>query len=333
LADQTELLKRSAEPLPVPRSGRTVTVLLGIAAAGLAGFTLCRLLGIDQFTPFAQAISFTGYALPTGLVVALLAAMGRRWRAAVAAGLVVAALAVVLAPRAVGGDAPSPAQGVALRLMTLNLRYGGATDAAISLVRRERPDVLSLQEVTPEALDQLEAAGIDKWLPYHAARPQPAVAGTALYGKAPLTRARTVNAGTRFDMVRAETVYRGVKLDLVAAHPSPPVPGPPTEDWRLDTDRLPRPTSGDGTVTILAGDFNATLDHSPLRHLIARGYVDAADAVGKGLTPTWQEGWVLPVTIDHVLVESGVGVRAVRVYDAAGTDHRALVADLTLPRV
>ncbi len=308
-----------------------MTVLLAIAVVALGGFTLCRLVGFDRFTPLAQLISFTEYLVPVTVLVTVLAAVRRQWRTTLVGCGIVAALVAVLVPRAVGGEAP--ADGVPLRLMTLNLRYGAATDGAVSLVRQLRPDVLSLQEVTPEALDQLEAAGIDKWLPYHAVRPRPGVAGTALYGTEPFRHARTVDSRTRFDMARAETSHKGLKLDLVAAHPSPPVPGPPTEDWRLDTDRLPRPTSGDGTATILAGDFNATLDHSPLRHLIARGYVDAADAVGKGLTPTWQEGWVLPVTIDHVLVESGVGVRAVRVYDAAGTDHRAVVADLTLPRV
>ena len=41
------------------------------------------------------------------------------------------------------------------------------------------------------------------------------------------------------------------------------------------------------TSQILAGDFNATLDHAEFRALLDRGYVDAADAVGDGLTPTW----------------------------------------------
>ena len=42
---------------------------------------------------------------------------------------------------------------------------------------------------------------------------------------------------------------------------------------------------GDGRI--LAGDFNATLDHPELRAVLDRGYVDAADAASGGLKPTW----------------------------------------------
>jgi endonuclease/exonuclease/phosphatase (EEP) superfamily protein YafD len=330
LADQTELLERIPRPRQRTPGSRFGTGLLAAIVLLLAGFTLCRLLGWDTFTPLAQTISFTEYALPLAVLVTVFAGVRRKWRTTVVGCLVVAGLFAAVAPRAIGGEAP--ADGVPLRLLTLNLRYGAATDGVLALVREHRPDVLSLQEVTPEALRELQRAGIDQWLPYHAARPHPGVAGTALYAKAWLTHERGVDRHTTFDMVRAETVHNGVKLDLVAAHPSPPVPGKPTERWRYDIDRLPRPTSGDGTVTILAGDFNATLDHSPLRRLIGYGYVDAAAAVGKGLAPTWQGGWVPPVTIDHVLVESGVGVRSYQVYDVAATDHRAIIVDLRLPR-
>ena len=40
-------------------------------------------------------------------------------------------------------------------------------------------------------------------------------------------------------------------------------------------------------ATILAGDFNATLDHVELRRLLGTGYRDAAASLGRGLTPTW----------------------------------------------
>jgi endonuclease/exonuclease/phosphatase (EEP) superfamily protein YafD len=72
-----------------------------------------------------------------------------------------------------------------------------------------------------------------------------------------------------------------------------------------------------------------------LRRLLGRGYADAADAAGDGLTWTWaarDHPHTLPITIDHVLVDRRVralGVRAVRI---PGSDHRALVARLRLPR-
>jgi endonuclease/exonuclease/phosphatase (EEP) superfamily protein YafD len=90
----------------------------------------------------------------------------------------------------------------------------------------------------------------------------------------------------------------------------------------------------DGPLRILAGDFNATLDHADLRRVLAGGYEDAASVVGAGLHATWPEGRLVPptVAIDHVLADERAGVRAVSVHTLPGTDHRAVFAELVLPR-
>jgi endonuclease/exonuclease/phosphatase (EEP) superfamily protein YafD len=87
-------------------------------------------------------------------------------------------------------------------------------------------------------------------------------------------------------------------------------------------------------VRILAGDFNATLDHAEFRRVLDRGYEDAADQVGTGLRATWPANGrlTLPVTIDHVIADERCGVRDVRVLPVPGSDHRAVLAVLELPR-
>ena len=71
----------------------------------------------------------------------------------------------------------------------------------------------------------------------------------------------------------------------------------------------------------MAGDFNATLDHRELRALLDRGWIDAADAVGAGLTWTWPalRRRALPLTIDHVLVDRRVRVEEVTVVKVPGS--------------
>ena len=103
--------------------------------------------------------------------------------------------------------------------------------------------------------------------------------------------------------------------------------------WDRDLRSLPA-ASPDGAITILAGDFNATLDHAELRRLIDTGYEDAAATVGDGLRPTWPQGrrFPPPVTIDHVLADERCGVRKVTVHTIPGTDHRAVFAELVLPQ-
>ncbi|MEU0229571.1 MULTISPECIES: hypothetical protein [unclassified Streptomyces] len=59
---------------------------------------------------------------------------------------------------------------------------------------------------------------------------------------------------------------------------------------------------------------------------------DAARAVEKSRAATWPAEGPLPpyVQIDHVLVSGEFSVEEVRFPDLAGTDHRAVLADLDL---
>jgi endonuclease/exonuclease/phosphatase (EEP) superfamily protein YafD len=121
-----------------------------------------------------------------------------------------------------------------------------------------------------------------------------------------------------------------LRVDVVSVHPYPPSGPKAVSDW---TDALRSlPAAGTGPLGVLAGDFNATLDHDELRRVLERGWFDAADATGEGLTPTWPVGELLPppVTIDHVLIDERAGVREYEVLDLRGSDHRPVYAEVAL---
>jgi len=133
----------------------------------------------------------------------------------------------------------------------------------------------------------------------------------------------------------ALTLPDGAELALVSVHPYPPLSGPSVRDWQAVLRGLPGSTDG-GLPHILAGDFNATLDHRELRHVLDRGYTDAADATGDGLRATFptasdRRSWPPLITIDHVLVPDTIRVRRVTAYEIPGSDHRAVIAELVLP--
>ena len=134
-------------------------------------------------------------------------------------------------------------------------------------------------------------------------------------------------------MTVAEVTVRGAASPQVwAVHPRVPSRAENMAEWRADLRALPPAT--DETVRILAGDFNATLDHAELRRVIGRGYEDAADTVGARAAARRGRrtaGIPPPVTIDHVLVDERAGVRSVRVLPLAGSDHRAVLAEIALP--
>lgn len=113
--------------------------------------------------------------------------------------------------------------------------------------------------------------------------------------------------------------------------PKPPWSPGATARWRGQLSALPEP--GD-SPRILAGDFNATLDHAQFRRLLRRGYVDAASQAGNGLSATWgpQPGRrPALLAIDHVLTDRRCAVLTTSAHRLAGTDHRALYAELRLP--
>ena len=84
---------------------------------------------------------------------------------------------------------------------------------------------------------------------------------------------------------------------------------------------------------VLAGDFNATLDHSMLRAGMV-GCDDAAAQRGDGLIPTWgptQRTRAIGPQIDHVLATRGIQAASFQVLDLPGSDHHAILATLRLP--
>jgi endonuclease/exonuclease/phosphatase (EEP) superfamily protein YafD len=292
-----------------------------------------RLFGLERGFPLVPLVSFTPLAVAASAVVVVVAVLLRRRVPALVAGVAALVLAVVVAPRALGGPTePQGRPGPRLRVLTANMSLGfGSAPALVALARRTDADVLSVQELTPELVVALHRAGLDEVMPHYALAPESGAAGTGLYARVPL-RAIGRPDGTSFPMASAAArPAGGPEVQLVAVHSIAPrrhLVGA----WDADLRALP-PGAPAGPVRILAGDFNATLDHANLRRILDTGYIDAASIVGAGLHGTWPVGRRLPpaVTIDHVLADRRCGVRAVSVHTIPGTDHRAVFAELILP--
>jgi endonuclease/exonuclease/phosphatase family metal-dependent hydrolase len=236
-------------------------------------------------------------------------------------------------PRALAGPEPA-ADGPRLVVMTANLYVGrGDPAAVVAAVRAYRVDVLSLQELTPEELGRLDAAGLRRLLPYRVAKPDGGASGSGLFARVPL-RALPEHPlpGIAHQPAAALTVA-GTPLRVKVAHPRPPISRGAEPQRRAAMEAMPASDSR-GDVQLIAGDFNATLDQRALRALLDRGYTDAADAAGAGLTWTWpvrDHPHLLPITNDHVLLDHRVRARSVTALRIPGSDHRALIANLQLP--
>ncbi|SIN37494.1 endonuclease/exonuclease/phosphatase family protein [Micromonospora cremea] len=325
-----------APPAPTRRRADGIgTALCWLAVVPTTAWAAARLAGLDR-GPLVQALAFTPYVAGWSVLALTLALALRRWWPAAVAALAAAVLIGVVAPRALAAPQPA-AGGPIVRLLTANLLAGSAdARTLVELVRRHRVDVLTVQEFTPDAQAALDRLGLDRLLPHRQLNAQIGTPGSGLYSRWPITDAgvRHNRGGWGFSQAYGTLAVPGAPpVRVESVHPSAPYALDQVGAWRGDLTTQP-PATPDGGLRILAGDFNATLDHGPLRALLRTGYVDAADATGAGLTGTWgpYDGDLIPpVTIDHVLIDRRIAVRAVAVHDLPGTDHRPVLATIRLP--
>ncbi len=282
-----------------------------------------------------QLFAFTPYVAAWSVIPLVLALIGRRWLLAALAALTVAGLAVAVLPRSLADADRGPQTGVRVTVMTSNMLFGNA-DATelVRLVRDNDVAVLAVQEFSPQAQTNLAAAGLGDLLPYTTLGAEAGASGSGLYSRFPLADAAVRRNGAGFNQAYATVRAPGaVAIQVESAHPAAPYAISALGDWRSDLEAQPR-ADPDGAPRILLGDFNSTLDHKPLRDLIAGGYRDAAAATGDGLVGTWgpyDGDPIPPVTIDHVLTDERIGVVSTAVHGITGTDHRAIIAEVVLP--
>jgi endonuclease/exonuclease/phosphatase (EEP) superfamily protein YafD len=310
-----------------------------LVVGGMAGLGAARLARADRVrqveAPVAPLLSFAPQAMAGGLLGYLL--LRRQRVAAAAAGLTGAALATVVLPRAIRRTQPK-ADGPVLRVITANLLRGRADEEAlVRLVQRNGVDVLFLQELTESAVVRLKQAGLADVLPHEMIDVRgESSRGSGMYARFPLAEGRALPPSFAAQPVARLELPGGPGVDLVCVHtqpPNPPLPGQ-VGKWREELSLLPPSAdSVDAPPVVLAGDFNATLDHESFRGLLRRGHVDAAAQLGRGLVPTWAPfpGWPGLLTIDHVLVDPRCAVLAVEVHPLPGSDHRAVYAEFRLP--
>jgi endonuclease/exonuclease/phosphatase (EEP) superfamily protein YafD len=190
------------------------------------------------------------------------------------------------------------------------------------------PDVLVLQEYTPEARDEFERSHLLEYYPHRIDQAEPGTTGEAIYSRFPLRLGRPAD-GTRDQLAVVTTLPDGQDLHIADVH----VFGPQGDDkafWYRSLRTLDRDLTALPEPWIAIGDYNATTDHRAYRDLLDGGRADAHVATGRGHARTWPAGKAVPPVflIDHAIVSPGVEVTGTREQTLPGTDHRMIEVDL-----
>lgn len=331
--------------------GILFTVLLAIATAIVVWPQFFRL---EQTYPFAQIVAARGLILSGFLIVAVIALLllvARPLRGFAASVLVVALLgagatALIGATRGFGATDLPPPTDDSIRVLTWNTA-GEAVSAEViaQQILEQGADIVALPETT-EAVGEriaimLREQGHPMWVHHVQFRPDVPNAPqswqtTVLvapdlgeYSVIESARNGTSNTGSVPSVVLMP--IDGSGPTIVAVHAVAPRVAE-MQQWQSDlkwiADQCP---AGD---FILAGDFNATVDHMSSLGVEGgdMGYCrDVATRTGNGLTGTWPSS--LPALagapIDHVMVSPNWTPTGSAVLNAAGgSDHRALVVQL-----
>jgi vancomycin resistance protein VanJ len=277
-------------------------------------------------------------ALPLTLLVTFAAWLQPRWSAsALAVG--VAAFAGCLGyviPWGVmlsGGGRDRPT----LRLLTCNVQYKDLDAKALAdLVREERPDVVLLQECDLD--DPREVLGGGDW---HV-RSEGEFCVASRYPIVGYEVLGPPDKAYRRIAVRVKVLWRGMAVSVVAAHLMSPRKGleevirssfrsPGTfrevlAVQRLESGLLRRWVGNGDEPTLVAGDFNLTVEHPLYRHDWS-DFTNAFSRAGWGLGHTMFTRHI-GLRIDHVVCGWGWRPTGSRVGPEVGSAHRPVVAEL-----
>ncbi|MDZ7578701.1 MAG: endonuclease/exonuclease/phosphatase family protein [Candidatus Nanopelagicales bacterium] len=296
--------------------------VVGVAVAGVAAITAFRYLGVETGV-LALAIAFTPFVCLASVLLLPLALLSRSVAVAAAAVAAAAIQLSWLVPGFVGADVPSDSPAT-LTVMTANLQVGRAdADRITGLVSANRVDLLGVQEMTAPARERLREAGIDSLLPFGRFDNS----GNGIWSRYPIGGPDAGGVALEWPTLGARVEGPRGDFTFVTVHPSAPLT-PGHARWTADQPLLLANLNSTRGPVVVAGDFNATLDHRVMRDLQAAGFSDAAEASGAGLNLTWPVGR-LPfpaVSIDHVIYRD-VDLAPVNTFTetVGGSDHLAVI--------
>lgn len=336
---------------------RLVGLLVALAfAAGAAVLTWPSAFGAERTFPLAQVISFRAplaAAFIAATLLMLLFALIRPIRALAFVLAVVFALAggvnvSLLSQRGLGSEEMPAKTASSLRIMTWNT--AGSATSAESIAQFAvgmQADVVTLPETTietgAEVAELMRDMGQPMWA-HHAEYGEYGITGwdatsTTVLIKPELGEYSVIQSsldGSSNTSTVPSAVAMPVSGDgpiIVAAHAVAPRQEYMTQ-WRSDLQWLADQCATDNVI--LAGDFNATLDHMTGMGVdggtLGRCH-DAASESGNGGVGTWPTSApaLLGAPIDHVMATPDWKVSAsvvMRTLDGSGSDHRPIVVQL-----
>lgn len=301
--------------------------LMQAAAVITVVFSVVTLLAIDHF----GIQLFTHFRLQY-LIVSILFLLLYRWLQSPwligAVAITVVINAVLVLPWYFGKQDSS--DGTELKLLHVNvLSHNTEHDRLTELVETEQPDVIVLQEVSPQWVAALKTLQVN--YPFGKVEAREGNFGIALLSRLPLTSITAIDSPPlTYPSLVADAVVGGRTLRIVTSHPTIPLGSNLFGARNEQLDSVPS-LFGSGTdASLFVGDLNASLWDIHYRSFERVTGLRSARK-GFGIVPTWPTYMPFAmIPIDHVLVSDAINVRDVHSGSRIGSDHLPLVVTISL---
>lgn len=305
----------------------SVLGLVQAAAFVTAVFSVVTLLSADHFGVQLFTHFRLQYLVVSLLFLLLYRLLHNPWIiGAVAASMAISAFYVL--PWYLGS--PAAAGGTELKLLHANvLSHNSEHDKLFKLVEDEQPDIIVLQEVSPQwatALQTMKAA-----YPYGIVEARDGNFGIALLSRLPLAGLVAIESPPlAYPTIVADVAVGGRSLHIVTTHPTIPVSRHLYSARNEQLATLPELLESDSDARLLVGDLNASMWDLHYRELeSATGLRNARR--GFGVVPTWPTFMPFAmIPIDHVLISDAIGIQDIHSGPRIGSDHLPLVVTMSL---
>ncbi|MGA3218652.1 MAG: endonuclease/exonuclease/phosphatase family protein [Acidimicrobiales bacterium] len=306
------------------------------AVAALAVVTVFHLSHREPLTLIVGLIAATPWIYMLAWVTASIGLFSRR-PALVATSLVLVGLQLWwvvpdfdpishLSPR-VPGD-------VSLRLFDANVSQSNRNlDEIAGEIRRDKPQVVTMEELTFLGLRSLNETGAMTNYAYKLVRPAYGSYGMALWSVFPLAGATEWLAVGHPELRTWLELPGGRHLRIDVLHTTAPVGKGEPWGWSDQLEAIYAELSHEPRPLVVVGDLNATWYDWHFQALLGLGLRDAAVVAGRGWQMTWprDQAPVVPyLRIDHVLLSSSVSLQSYSLGDGEGSDHHPLLVQIVL---
>ncbi len=231
------------------------------------------------------------------------------------------------------GQGDKPEQAIRLTTANLAISNPDPAQAVVELIAAS-PDLILLQELTPEAWSRIENLAELAEYPYRQVNAQGNPDGTAIVSRQPFLDEGTLHLGVT-PATWVELTIGQQRVRLINVHMAAPLSPKLIERGGTQYMALATVVEGTSLPLVIIGDFNATVQHRRLQDLMDLDLADAHQQAGRWFGATWGQPrlalFPAMLRIDHVLMTEKIEAVHSWTEPLSGSDHRMLVVDLTVP--